>query len=144
MFGRRNNSVPLLNAIIPRSTIQQSLHKGQAGRIGVIGGCEEYTGAPYYAAMASLRAGCDLAHVFCNQQAAPVIKSYSPDLIVHPYLQSFPDNCEDREMRINSVVSSIWPWLERLHVLIVSVRSVIPFQLSVFRFRSVLDWAEIP
>ena len=31
------------------------LHKGQAGRVAVLGGCKEYTGAPFYAAMASLR-----------------------------------------------------------------------------------------
>lgn len=33
--------------------------------------------------MASLRAGADLAHVFCTPDAGQVIKSYSPDLIVH-------------------------------------------------------------
>lgn len=33
--------------------------------------------------MASLRAGADLAHVFCTPAAGQVIKTYSPDLIVH-------------------------------------------------------------
>lgn len=61
-------------------------HKGQAGRVGVVGGSAEYTGAPYFAAFSALRTGCDLAHVFCLPQAAPVIKAYSPDLIVHPLL----------------------------------------------------------
>ena len=41
-------------------------HKGQAGKIGVVGGCEEYTGAPYFAAMSALRMGADLAHVFLS------------------------------------------------------------------------------
>ena len=31
--------------------------------------------------------GADLAHVFCTPGAAPVIKAYSPDLIVHPLLR---------------------------------------------------------
>ena len=31
--------------------------------------------------------GADLAHVFCSRDAAPVIKSYSPELIVHPVLR---------------------------------------------------------
>lgn len=31
--------------------------------------------------------GCDLAYVFCASSAAPVIKSYSPELIVIPALQ---------------------------------------------------------
>ncbi|XP_026971635.1 ATP-dependent (S)-NAD(P)H-hydrate dehydratase isoform X4 [Sagmatias obliquidens] len=61
-------------------------HKGQAGRIGVVGGCPEYTGAPYFAAISALKVGADLSHVFTTQDAAPVIKSYSPELIVHPVL----------------------------------------------------------
>lgn len=31
--------------------------------------------------------GADLSHVFCTTDAAPVIKSYSPELIVHPVLE---------------------------------------------------------
>lgn len=42
-----------LKKIIPSLT--QSRHKGQNGKIGVIGGCFEYTGAPYYAAITSLK-----------------------------------------------------------------------------------------
>lgn len=33
---------------------------GQLGRIAVIGGSEDYTGAPYFSAMASARLGCDM------------------------------------------------------------------------------------
>lgn len=33
---------------------------GQLGRVAVIGGSEDYTGAPYFSAMASARLGCDL------------------------------------------------------------------------------------
>merc|ERR1719454_1286407 len=50
-------------------------YKGQAGRIGIIGGCEEYTGAPFFAAISALKVGADLSHVFCTKSAAPVIKS---------------------------------------------------------------------
>ena len=60
--------------------------KGQNGRIGVLGGSYEYTGAPYYAAQSALQAGADLAYVFCADGAAPAIKSYSPELIVLPCL----------------------------------------------------------
>lgn len=28
-----------------------------------------------------------MSHVFCTKDAAPVIKSYSPELIVHPVLE---------------------------------------------------------
>lgn len=34
--------------------------------------------------MASLKMGADLAHIFCAKDAAIPIKSYSPELIVHP------------------------------------------------------------
>ena len=45
----------LESRIIPKMTFQ--LHKGEMGRIGVVGGCELYTGAPYFAAISALRAG---------------------------------------------------------------------------------------
>ncbi|XP_019862654.1 PREDICTED: ATP-dependent (S)-NAD(P)H-hydrate dehydratase-like isoform X2 [Amphimedon queenslandica] len=84
-------------------------HKGQSGRIGLIGGSKEYTGAPYFAAITALRIGADLAHVFCPPEAAPVIKSYSPELIVHPLLT------EDTPLS----VESISPWLPRLHSIVI-------------------------
>lgn len=34
--------------------------KGQMGRVAVIGGSEDYTGAPYFSAMASARLGADM------------------------------------------------------------------------------------
>ncbi len=62
------------------------LRKGDMGRIGIIGGSYEYTGAPFYAAASALKAGADLAYVFCEPAAMIPIKSYSPELIVHPVL----------------------------------------------------------
>jgi hypothetical protein len=37
--------------------LTSSCHKGSSGRIGILGGSARYTGAPYYAAMASLKVG---------------------------------------------------------------------------------------
>lgn len=87
------------------------MHKGEAGRIGIVGGSLEYTGAAYYAGISALKVGCgkphslscriwnwyahlikkisilsDLVHIICPQHAALPIKSYSPELIVHPLL----------------------------------------------------------
>lgn len=42
-----------VKACIP--PLDLSNHKGQAGRIGVIGGSLEYTGAPYFAGISALR-----------------------------------------------------------------------------------------
>lgn len=44
----------IARGIIPPLT--SSLHKGQLGKIGVIGGCLEYTGAPFYAGISAMRA----------------------------------------------------------------------------------------
>lgn len=41
--------------------------------------------------MSELQIGADLSHVFCTEGAATVIKSYSPELIVHPYLPDSHD-----------------------------------------------------
>ena len=59
------------------------MHKGQNGKVGVVGGSKEYTGAPYYVGAASLKAGADISHIFCTEGASIPIKSYSPELIVH-------------------------------------------------------------
>lgn len=72
----------ILYNILPK--LSQIKHKGDNGRIGVIGGSFEFTGAPYFTAMSSLKSGGDLAHIFCAKSAAIAIKSYSPEIIVHP------------------------------------------------------------
>ena len=36
------------------------LSPGQLGRVAVIGGSQDYTGAPFFSAMASARLGCDM------------------------------------------------------------------------------------
>ena len=71
------------------------LHKGQSGRIAVVGGSAEYTGAPYYCAMASLRTGSDLCHVLCSSKASAVIKGYSPELVVHPCITDSNDGIQE-------------------------------------------------
>jgi ATP-dependent NAD(P)H-hydrate dehydratase len=79
-----------MNDIINKSfpPLKNTSLKGDNGRIGVIGGSYEYTGAPYYAAISSLKVGADIAHIFCSKSAANAIKSYSPEIIVHPVFVS--------------------------------------------------------
>jgi ATP-dependent NAD(P)H-hydrate dehydratase len=58
-------------------------HKGTSGgRVAVLGGNKQYTGAPYYTAMAALRAGADLAYIYTAQEAAIPLKCYSPEFMV--------------------------------------------------------------
>ena len=106
-------------------------HKGQAGKIGVVGGCSEYTGAPYFAAMSALKMGADLAHVFCAEGAGQVIKSYSPELIVHPYLR---EGVKDVTVTVDGeevhavtydehavfeAMEKVTPWLHRMDAIVV-------------------------
>ncbi len=63
---------------------RRNAHKGDYGRVLVIGGSLMYTGAPSLAALAALKAGADLAVVYAPREASMIIKTYSPDLIVIP------------------------------------------------------------
>ncbi|KAK3300783.1 Ribokinase-like protein [Chaetomium fimeti] len=101
-------------------------HKGQLGRVGVIGGSEDYTGAPYFSAMASARLGCDMSHVICTPAAAAVIKTYSPNLMVHPLMRNSPPGTSTStststspETDASTIAERIIPLLDRLHVLVV-------------------------
>ncbi|MCH86387.1 ATP-dependent (S)-NAD(P)H-hydrate dehydratase, partial [Trifolium medium] len=89
-------------------------------KIAVIGGCREYTGAPYFAAISALKIGADLSHVFCTKDAAPVIKSYSPELIVHPVLEeSYSVREEDKKIIASKVLAEVDKWLERFDCLVI-------------------------
>jgi NAD(P)H-hydrate repair Nnr-like enzyme with NAD(P)H-hydrate dehydratase domain len=48
----------------------------------VIGGSNEYSGAPALAALSALRSGVDISIVACPNCVTSPIRSYSPDLIV--------------------------------------------------------------
>ena len=56
-------------------------HKGDFGRLLVIGGSETFSGAPALVALAALRTGVDLAYVAAPEKTAQAIASMSPDLI---------------------------------------------------------------
>ena len=58
-------------------------HKGDYGRLLIVGGSDVYSGAPALAGMASLRTGVGLVFIASPRGIASVIRSYSPDLIVH-------------------------------------------------------------
>lgn len=59
-------------------------HKGNNGRLLIIGGSSDYSGAPAIAGMAAIGAGADLVYVATPEKSAEAIKSTSPDLIVKP------------------------------------------------------------
>lgn len=100
----------------------EKFHKGQLGRVAVIGGSADYTGAPYFSAMASARLGCDLSYVFCEPSAAQTIKSYSPNLMVSPILRSTASISQAQKEKDPSgeeLAKPILDMLPRLHVLVI-------------------------
>jgi ATP-dependent NAD(P)H-hydrate dehydratase len=97
----------------------EKFHKGQLGRVAVIGGSLDYTGAPYFSAMASARLGCDMSHVLCERSAASVIKSYSPNLMVHPLLPSIDTVKDPNSIDVPSLAGPIIAMLSRLHALVI-------------------------
>ncbi|MHC1586838.1 MAG: NAD(P)H-hydrate dehydratase, partial [Candidatus Hecatellaceae archaeon] len=56
-------------------------HKGDFGRLLVVGGSSIYSGAPALAALAALQVGVDLAYVAAPVEAAKAVSAYSPNLI---------------------------------------------------------------
>ncbi|MEM4651603.1 MAG: NAD(P)H-hydrate dehydratase [Pyrobaculum sp.] len=58
--------------------------KGDHGRVLVVSGSLEYSGAPVYVALAALRAGVDLAVIAAPEPAAMAAKAQSPDVIAIP------------------------------------------------------------
>lgn len=47
------NILDSIRSCVP--VLNEKLYKGNCGRLGVIGGCKEYTGAPYFAAITILK-----------------------------------------------------------------------------------------
>ncbi|KAL7210221.1 hypothetical protein ACSBR1_031729 [Camellia fascicularis] len=116
--GLESDALGILRSITP--SLDPTKHKGQAGKIAVIGGCREYTGAPYFSAISALKIGADLSHVFCTKDAAPVIKGYSPELIVHPILEeSYSVRDEDKRSILDKVLAEVEKWMERFDCLVV-------------------------
>jgi len=106
--------------IVPK--LNYSLHKGQCGKIGIVGGSVEYTGAPYYAAISALKVGVDIAHIFCTESASTAIKSYSPEIIVHPSLKTQYDltlSSLDNRKAEDDIEEKITTWFKSLHALVI-------------------------
>lgn len=95
--------------IIP--PLSEARHKGQAGRVGVVGGSKDYTGAPYFSSMSSMRLGADMTHTICEPDAGTVIKTYSPDLIVHRILE--------QTRSADSIRTELAAIFERLHSVVI-------------------------
>lgn len=74
-----------------------------------------------------MQIGADLSHVFCTDGAATVIKGYSPELIVHPYLpdswqaaqQGQQQEGRQSQRRREEAVAAVDAWLDRFDAVLV-------------------------
>jgi NAD(P)H-hydrate epimerase len=69
-------------------------HKGDFGRLLVVGGSEVFSGAPTLVALAALRTGADIVYLAAPAKTAYAVSSISPDLITLK-LQGEHLNCEN-------------------------------------------------
>ncbi|KZX11258.1 bifunctional ADP-dependent NAD(P)H-hydrate dehydratase/NAD(P)H-hydrate epimerase [Methanobrevibacter filiformis] len=60
----------------------ENSHKGNNGKILIVGGNGDYVGAPSIAGLSALSVGVDLVYIYTSRVNVSVIKSYSPDFIV--------------------------------------------------------------
>ena len=64
---------------------EKDSHKGENGKVAVIGGSVDYTGAPALSAQAALRTGADLVKILTSEKVKEVVSGYSENLIVEGY-----------------------------------------------------------
>jgi ADP-dependent NAD(P)H-hydrate dehydratase / NAD(P)H-hydrate epimerase len=104
-------------------------HKGNAGRILVIGG-GPYSGAPALAALAALRAGADIVTAVVPASVSEIVASFSPNLIVRKLSSNIlcPDDLSILPDLINSHdVVVMGMGLGRSLETLETVRKILPF-----------------
>lgn len=68
--------------LIKLKTRRNISHKGNNGKLLIIGGSKDYSGAPAISGMSAIASGADMVHVCAPDSASLAIKSLSPNLIV--------------------------------------------------------------
>ncbi|MEK7529268.1 MAG: NAD(P)H-hydrate dehydratase [Patescibacteria group bacterium] len=72
-----------IHKLLPRR--DEDSHKGDNGRVLIIGGSQDYFGAPVFAGLGSLYSGADLTYILVPECNFDVTRSFYPDFIVRKY-----------------------------------------------------------
>ena len=72
-----------VRALLPKRGADS--HKGQNGRVMIVGGSIDYYGAPILAGLGALYSGADLVHLYVPECNFECTRSMYPDFIVHKY-----------------------------------------------------------
>lgn len=86
-------------------------HKGDYGRLLIVGGSEGYTGAPVLAASAALRSGAGLVFAAVPREVYPIVAGRCSAAMAFP----LPDTAEELVNRTKCSVALIGPGLGRNH-----------------------------
>ncbi len=78
--------------VLKKSEVKKSLpvrsdvsHKGQNGRVLIVGGSIDFYGAPVLSGLGALHSGADLVHLFVPEVNFECTRSMYPDFVVHKY-----------------------------------------------------------
>jgi NAD(P)H-hydrate epimerase len=107
-MGVREANIRDLLDVLPER--KPDAHKGDYGRLLVIGGSSRYVGAPVLTGLAALRSGVDLITIAAPEKAALAMNSLTPDVITI----KLPCTDLDRE-----ALPEIFPELERSTAVVV-------------------------
>jgi NAD(P)H-hydrate epimerase len=82
----RNNMKIISKADVRKLFSKRPLwsHKGDFGKLLVVGGSLRYSGSPAFVALAAIRTGTDLTLVAAPRRAADIVARFQPDLITEP------------------------------------------------------------
>jgi hydroxyethylthiazole kinase-like uncharacterized protein yjeF len=83
MYKKVKKSI-LKKIYMPR---KKNVHKGDFGRLLIIGGNKKYSGSPGFNALAAIsayRSGVDIVEIAAPERAANIIAKFSPDIITIP------------------------------------------------------------
>ena len=97
------------DVLLIKKTRKTGAHKGDFGRLLVIGGSKVYSGAPTLASLAALRTGVDIVYLAAPAKTAYAVSSVSPDLIT---LKLKGDNLTE----IN--VTELQPYIENVDAVV--------------------------
>lgn len=87
-----------LNDILNRHS---STHKGENGKVGVLAGSKDYSGAPSLSAKAALRTGSDLVKIMTSEEVSDVVRGYSENFIVREYKgKYFSENDVEKAVKV--------------------------------------------
>lgn len=92
----------VMEELLSKLDRESDSHKGENGKVGVIAGSRDFTGAPALSAKAALRTGCDLVRILTSEEVSDTVSSYSENFIVEEYSGGyFGDGAVDKSLELD-------------------------------------------